>query len=63
MFVTMCLILSFVFCLLLLQHDELLARNGLYAQLWHKQKGTTSRGNSANNLAALADAAGATTAK
>ena len=42
------------------QHDELLARDGLYAQLWHKQKGTTSKGNSANNLAALATAGAAT---
>ena len=39
------------------KHDDLLAKDGLYAQLWYKQKGGNSRGNSANNLLALAEAA------
>ena len=38
------------------KHDDLLAKDGLYAQLWYKQKGGTGRGNSANNLLALAEA-------
>jgi ATP-binding cassette subfamily B (MDR/TAP) protein 1 len=43
------------------RHEELLALDGLYAQLWYKQKGT-SRQTSTNNLASLAEAAAAETA-
>ena len=43
------------------KHDELLAKDGLYAQLWYKQKGTSRQG-STNNLASLAEAAATATA-
>ena len=41
------------------KHDDLLAKDGLYAQLWYKQKGGNGRGNSTNNLLALAAEASA----